>query len=250
MFQATIMSDSGVKSFFETHAHNYKMHPSFYSTIANKIKQDVSDSADLKLLDVGCGDGTFIKSLINAGVRAEFLATDISFTMTNMARMNLRLNNTEIFVADAFNMPLIPSMRFDVIHVAFLLHHLIGKTKAKSTALARKLISTLIDKISENGMLIIEEVYYNSYLLPKLTSSIIFYIMKVLNFLHFDSIHIAKQYKPGLQVRFFNESELEKMLRNYGSVHLLYRNPWKVPELYRIFLLEDLGNIVYALRKW
>jgi 2-polyprenyl-3-methyl-5-hydroxy-6-metoxy-1,4-benzoquinol methylase len=249
MFQANIMSDSGVKSFFETQAHNYKMHPSFYSTVANKIKQDVSDSADLKLLDVGCGDGTFIKSLISAGVKAEFLATDISFTMSNMARINLRLNKTEIVVADAFNIPLIGDMRFDVIHVAFLLHHLIGKTRAMSTALARKLISTLFDMISENGMLIIEEVYYNSYLLPRLTSSIIFHILKLLSFIHFGSIHISKNYKPGLQVNFFNESELEGMLRDYGSVHLLYRNPWKVPELYRIFLLADFGNIVYTLRK-
>jgi hypothetical protein len=64
--------------------------------------------------------------------------------------------------------------------------------------------------ISENGTLIIEEVYYNSYLLPKLTSSIIFYIMKLLTFIHFDSIHTTKDYKSGLQVNFFNESELEE----------------------------------------
>jgi 2-polyprenyl-3-methyl-5-hydroxy-6-metoxy-1,4-benzoquinol methylase len=91
------MSGSGVKSFFETHAHDYIMQPSFYSTIANRIKQDVSNLADLRLLDVDCGDGTFIKSLINAGMRAEFLATDISFTMSNVARADLRLNRTEIF---------------------------------------------------------------------------------------------------------------------------------------------------------
>jgi SAM-dependent methyltransferase len=249
MFQAINMSGSGVKSFFETHAHDYKMHPSFYSTIANKIKQDVSNLSDLKLLDVGCGDGTFIKSLINAGMRAEFLATDISFTMSNMARINLRLNRTEILVADAFNIPINAGKRFDVIHIAFLLHHLIGKTRAESKNLARKLISTLIGMVSENGTLIVEEVYYNSYFLPRLTSSIIFYITKLLSFIHFDSIHITNNYKPGLQVNFFSQFELEELLRDYGSVHLLYRNPWKVPELYRIFLLKEFGNIVYTLRK-
>jgi SAM-dependent methyltransferase len=246
MFQTTIMSDSSVKSFFENHAHNYKMHPSFYSTVANKIKEDLSDSTNLKLLDVGCGDGTFIKSLIDVGMRAEFLATDFSFSMTNIAKMNLRLSNTELFVADAFNIPLKADMKFDVIHVAFLMHHLIGETKAKSTALARKLIVRLIDILSENGMLIIEEVYYNSHLFPNLTSSIIFYLMKLLNFIHLGSFH---KFKPGLQVNFFNESELEEILGIYGSVHLLHRNPWKVPELYRVFLLEDLGNIAYTLRR-
>jgi hypothetical protein len=67
---------------------------SFYSTIANKIKEVVSDSTDLKLLDVG-----FIKSLIDAGVEAQFLAADFSFTATTMARMNIRSSNTQIFVA-------------------------------------------------------------------------------------------------------------------------------------------------------
>jgi SAM-dependent methyltransferase len=249
MFPGTIMSNSGVRSFFETHAHNYKMYPSFYTTIANKIKESVSEWTDLKLLDVGCGDGTFIKALIDVGVEAQFLATDFSFTSAAMARMNLWSSNTQIFVADAFNIPINENMKFDIIHVAFLLHHLIGTTKAKSNALARKLISRLIDMISENGTLIIEEVYYNSYLLPNLTSSIIFYIMKLLSFIHFDSVYITKDYKSGLRVNFFNESELEEMLCDYGSVHLLYRNPWQVPELYRIFLLEDFGNIVYALRR-
>jgi SAM-dependent methyltransferase len=249
MFQAINMSGSGVKSFFETHAHDYIMRPSFYSTIANKIKLEVSYLSDLKLLDVGCGDGTFIKSLINAGMRAEFLATDISFTMSNMARINLRLNRTEILVADAFNIPINAGKRFDVIHIAFLLHHLIGKTRAESKTLARKLISTLIGMISENGILIVEEVYYNSYFLPRLTSSIIFYITKLLSFIHFDSVHITNKYKPGLQVNFFSQFELEELLRDYGSVHLLYRNPWEVPELYRIFLLKEFGNIVYTLRK-
>jgi hypothetical protein len=143
-------------------------------------------------------------------------------------------------------MPLKADMKFDVIHVAFLMHHLIGDTKAKSTALARKLIVRLVDILSENGMLIIEEVYYNSHLFPNLTSSIIFYLMKLLNFIHFGPIHI---FKPGLQVNFFNESELEEILGIYGSVQLLHRNPWKVPELYRVFLLEDFGNIAYTLRK-
>jgi len=249
MFQAINMSGSGVKSFFEAHAHDYIMDTSFYSTIANRIKQDVSDLANLKLLDVGCGDGTFIKSLINTGMRAEFLATDISFTMSSMAKANLRLNRTEILVADAFKLPIIAGKRFDVIHIAFLLHHLIGKTRPKSMTLARKLISTLINMISENGILIVEEVYYNSYFLPRLTTSIIFYITKLLSFIHFDSIHITNNYKPGLQVNFFSQFELEELLRDYGSVRLLYRNPWRVPELYRIFLLEEFGNIVYTLRK-
>ena len=73
-----------------------------------------------------------LKTLFNAGVNGHFFATDISFNMVQIARLNLIEYNVKLFVADGFNMPLKPNLKFDVIHVDSVLHHLIGKTRNAS----------------------------------------------------------------------------------------------------------------------
>jgi SAM-dependent methyltransferase len=243
------MPDADVKSFFEVHAHDYLMTPEFYSSIVRKISPEIPAKTNLKLLDVGCGSGNFIKSLNESGMRADFIATDLSFQMINIAKKNLQSRDVDLVVADAFNMPLKRDIRFDIIHIAFLLHHLIAKTRAKSMALIVRLISLLIDKLANNGVLLIEEVYYNSYIIPCFTAAFIFYMLKLLRVFRMDLSGISTKLKTGLEVNFLNEKLVEDTLSKFGTLRLIDKNPWKVPKPYAAFLLRDFGNITYMIKK-
>jgi hypothetical protein len=65
---------SKVKSYFDNHAHHHIYHkdPGFYRSIISSIQKINSDGSRIKMLDVGYGDGSFIKSIITTGIDAFF----------------------------------------------------------------------------------------------------------------------------------------------------------------------------------
>ena len=83
----------------------------------------------IKILDIGCGDGSFIKNALVAGVDADFVGFDISINMLKMAKNSLDCPGVQLLAADGFKMPLKPEAKFDLIHIDSVLHHLIGKTR-------------------------------------------------------------------------------------------------------------------------
>ena len=241
------------KSYFEIHAHNYLHDWEWYPLIINEIK-NIEDNIvekqrdDEKVLDVGCGNGSFIKALIEANVKAHYFATDISFTMIRKSRENLDGYNVELFTADAFKIPLKSNVKFDIIHMDSVLHHLIGKTRGKSINLIKKMVELLTSKLTDNGILIVEEVYYGSPFISQFTSFVVFYGLKLINFLKLDLSSFTKEIKPGLEVNFLHEKQLVTILSQYGSTYLLYKHPWNIPKSYKLFLLKEFGHITYILK--
>ena len=240
---------SKVKSYFDNHAHSHIYHkdPSFYRSIINSI-QKINSDGRIKMLDVGCGDGSFIKSIIMTGIDAVFIGTDVSLSMINMAKKNLTYPRVELFLADGFKLPLKSESKFESIHIDSVLHHLIGNTKYQSMVLVNLMLKVLSDRLSENGVLVIEEMHYVSYIKPNITSSIIFYGLKLLNFFHLDISRILHEFQLGLEVNFLYDKEIEKLLEEYGTVRLIKKDLWKkIPKLYKFFLLKELGHISYML---
>jgi hypothetical protein len=124
-----------------------------------------------------------------------------------------------LFVADAFNIPLKPDLKFDVIHLDSVLHHLFGKTRGKSTDLIKRMIELMVSKLSDNGIIIVEW-YYLSYLIPQFTTFVVFYGLKLINWLNLD-LNYTKEIRPGLEVNFLHPKQLLKILGHYGFVYLL-----------------------------
>jgi SAM-dependent methyltransferase len=235
------------KSFFETHAHDYPKDPNFYSSIIKQVKSITTRPDDLRILDVGCGNGNFTKALFNAGVNGHFFATDISFNMVQIARLNLIEFNVKLFVADGFNVPLRPNLKFDIIHVDSVLHHLIGKTRNASVELIRKMIELLCSLLSDKGFLIVEDLFYNSYFIPTFTAGLIFYGLRYIDFLNIDLRRFNDQMRPGLIVNFLHEKHLLDILAKFGVASSLNKRYWKVPKLYRVLLLKEFGHITCLL---
>jgi hypothetical protein len=241
---------SNVQSFFDKNAHKHAYHhyPAIYKSIIDHIEKN-HNKKQIKILDFGCGDGAFIKCMIEDGVSAQFFGTDVSSTMIKFAKQNISDSEVELFVADGFNLPLRSELKFDLIHIDSVLHHIIGSTRVKSKYLVKELIEKLFERLTKNGALVIEELYYDSIILPGITSFLIFYGLKLFNFLHLDIHKIIKEYSMDLEVNFFCNKDLFNLLKVYGEPKLIKCIPANVPLLYRFFFLKKLGNISYAISR-
>jgi SAM-dependent methyltransferase len=198
-------------------------------------------------LDIGCGDGPFIRSILATGVNAFFMGIDISLNMLRTAKKNINSPRVDLVAADGLKMPLRKEATFDLIHIDSVLHHLVGSNRSESMRLVNLFCNHLIKQLSDKGILVVEEVYYVSHLFPKLTSSLIFYGLKLLNLLRLDASRIVNELLPGLEVNFFGDKEIEKFLSTYGRVYLIKKTPWQRPTLYRFLLLKDLGHVSYVV---
>ncbi len=208
---------------------------------ANYIK------GESRFLDLGCGDGTLIKSSSSLIADFQIVGTDVSYEMIKTARDNLRGINVDFIVCDGFNLPIKNEIRFDFIHAAYVLHHLIGPTKGKSLKLVSKLLRILRQRLSNKGILIIQEVYYDSYIIPSLTSALVFYMLKFLNFINLDINSIFKEFQLGLEVNFMNTVEIISLLEQLGGkVKMIGKDRWMIPLFSRILLLKDQGSVTFT----
>jgi SAM-dependent methyltransferase len=241
-----------VKSYFDRHTHDDAYHkgPDFYFSLIEHLKKQFNLDEKIKILDVGCGDGNFIKDMISSNISADFIGMDISLKMINIAKDSITHHRVELINADGFNIPLKSDHKFDLIHIDCVLHHLIGKTRSDSIRLSDQILRELTNRLSENGILIVEEWIYVSYFIPQLTSTIIFYGLKLLNFLHLDITKIVNEIKPGLEVNFLHGKEIENLLKRNGTaIFIEKRMPHgAIPKLYRCFLLKDLEYISFIAR--
>jgi len=212
----------------------------------NDIQRRDPDSR-IKILDIGCGDGSFIKNVLTAGIDADFIGFDLSINMLKMAKNSLDCSRVQLLAADGFTMPLQPEAKFDLIHIDSVLHHLVGKTRTECVYLMDLFCKQLMDRLSKNGSLLVEEVYYDSHLFPQITSCMIFYGLKLLNFLRLDVSKIVVELLPGLEVNFLHRKQIEELFEQYGTIQLVKQTPWQVPRLYRFLLLKGLGHISYTI---
>jgi ubiquinone/menaquinone biosynthesis C-methylase UbiE len=241
---------SNVKSYFDTHTHNHAYHndPSIYNYVIDYIKKTYHNKK-VTVLDIGCGDAPFIKNVIKNNINATCFATDISYSMIKMAKQNIPDDKASLLVSDGFHLPFKSDIEFDIVHLDSVLHHIIGKNRVDSKQLIKKLLEKIINILSKNGSLVIEEVYYNSYLFPSITSSMIFYGLKFLNYINLDISQLIKEFSIGLEVNFFYEEEIVNLMETYGNVKLIKRIPWDVPLMYKFLLLKKYGHISYIVNK-
>jgi len=185
--------------------------------------------------------------MLATGINALLVGFDISVNMLKTAKKSVDNTKVELIAADGFEMPLRQEVTFDLIHIDSVLHHLVGSTKDKSIQLANLFCNQIMDRLSAEGSIVVEEIYYVSHLFPTISSWFIFYGLKLLNLLHIDASKIFKEFNPGLEVNFLGDKEIEKLLGSYGTVRLINKTPWPRPMLYRLLFLKDFGHITYML---
>ena len=79
---------SNEKSYFEIHVsyHDYSHSPEFYLSVIKQIKSIIPTNSNANFLDIGCGNGNFIKALIKANIKANYFAFDMTLKMIEIAK--------------------------------------------------------------------------------------------------------------------------------------------------------------------
>jgi 2-polyprenyl-3-methyl-5-hydroxy-6-metoxy-1,4-benzoquinol methylase len=242
-----------VQQYFDLHTHDlsYTADPESYKPLIEFIREYQQKVArPITILDVGCGTGIFIQKVLESGISiASIVGVDISQGMVKAAKDRLaKFQNVRLEVASGFEISkTLNSTRFDVIFISFVLHHLIARTQGGSKKLAIRMIKELLEMCSGTGIIIVEELHYKSAISPKITSKLIFYGLKLVNALHIDARRFMQDVQPGLEVNFFHQEELVKMLSAFGQVSIVHYIKLETSKVLRYFLLKEYGMVILCL---
>jgi len=216
----------------------------FYDTcVLNFIKKHLDgNTSEKKLADIGGGSATFsiyARSEIDV---LKVIVVDPSEKMLNS------IDDDKIEKRIGMLPNSIPlNEKYDYIHVAFVLHHVVGSNEKESKILLNDSLKTINSLTKTNGYLILRERYLESYFMPGLIRKIIFDLCLIQNLFNVKIPY--KEFLYGLQVFFYTRSELKTFLEQNGFEILDVVDIKTNSKLNKILLLKNTGSIIFMCKK-
>lgn len=197
------------------------------------------------LIDIGGGNGIFAKT-----VREECQITDV--TVLDPSETMLEQIGDEKIKKVLGSLPygLNVSETFDYAVVKEVLHHVVSPSADDSKRLAALSLDAMGGIIKEDGYLFIHELYYESYIVPSLTRSAIYYLCSIQNSLRFRLL--PKEFLIGLKVHFYTRDELKQLILESGfEIESYCEESWNVRyrNKKRLLFLKDWGRILVICKK-
>ena len=195
------------------------------------------------LLDVGGGSGNFSKLVVNNF--PDFYVTIIDPSRKLLSRIdNPKINKIIGKLPDDISL----NRKYDYIHMKEVLHHIIGKTVSDSNNLLKDSLNSLKPFLNEEGYLMINELYYEGFLFPKLPSYIIFYLLLLQR--KFNLKIPSSEFIVGLQVYFYTRKELKLILEECGFEIVEYKTTkWRSCIKKNILLIKNWGRVLIVAKK-
>jgi 2-polyprenyl-3-methyl-5-hydroxy-6-metoxy-1,4-benzoquinol methylase len=137
------------------------------------IRRFVSAHRNLKLLDVGGGNGTFLDAMLKALPQATGTIVEMS---KGMAEKNAMSDRKAIVCEDFLDWAVVAeksAVQYDVVFFNFVLHHFVGKDRKQSMLLQQKALHAARELLAEDGLIVVYEIHYNGFLHDELPSSLI-----------------------------------------------------------------------------
>jgi len=197
------------------------------------------------LLDIGGGSGTFADLVKQHLPDVEVTVVDPSQALLDkignqtIEKINRKLPN---------NLNLTTGRDFGIIHVKEVLHHVVGNSVSASKELLTESLQAIASRLADNGHLVIDEVYYESFIFPPFTRNSIFYLLRLQNSLRvrFPVYGFLKD----LQVCFYTRRELLEELTKNGFCILEHREvPFASNFTKKVGLLKKWGHVIIIAKK-
>jgi ubiquinone/menaquinone biosynthesis C-methylase UbiE len=233
-------------SFFDTNSHFYGSLDrigSLDDLFINFIKLNKSNS--LSVLDVGGGNGIFAKSIIGIYPNIDITIIDPSQSLLDMVN-DSRIKKAWGYLPD--NLGLKEGTTFDYIHVKEVFHHITGRSIKESNELVKKSLLQLNKILNSNGYILVNELFYEGYIFPTLSRSLVFYLLLLQNNL---KIKIPlNEFLMGLDVCFYTRDELNELLSESGFEIVDYHQEyWGNSLKTKLIFIKQWGRIIFIAKK-
>ena len=178
-----------------------------YAYIFNFLK----DKRNGSLLDIGGGSGFFSILSKNCFPELEITIVDPSIELLNMIdQKDVRKIIGKL--PDQLNLE--KSCNFDFIHMGYVLHHIIGNSIGESRKKAKESLLTIKSIMNKNSYFSLDEIFYESYILPTYSKNLIFYTLRLQNLLQLKIP--SREFLLDLSVNFYTRAEIYRLLDECG----------------------------------
>jgi len=196
-------------------------------------------------MDIGSGAGIFLKYVSGRYGAHNIVGIDISEGMLAQSLLDKPFQ-ADLAQGSVLDLP-VRERRFDLVFMEEVLHHLVSKSPADSKKLARRAIGNIKRIIRPGGAFILREEYYESWLAPTLSSTLIMLLLSLFNALSIKLPH--KEAHIGLRVSFYTRDEIQAMLEEAGGKILEARDlKWTKTLGERAALVKNMGKMYYLIK--
>lgn len=230
-----------VDEFFDENHNIYARKASTSDFDFLEFIQNNNQKRKISVLDVGGGNGYFSELIHQNCDNVDLTVLDPSKKLLDEIN-NPDINRVVGKIPD--DIPL--TSKFDYIHVRTVFHHITGNTVDESVELLKKSITSLKDLLKNDGRLLITEMYYEGYLIPKLPCYMIFYLLKLQN--KFNIKLPFKDFILGLDVYFYTREQLKMILEDCGLEILDIKSYKRGKNFQKIVLIKDSGKVSIMAR--
>jgi SAM-dependent methyltransferase len=233
------MSEEQVQGYFDTNWADYR--GGTRDTVSSIIKSVAPEEP--RVLDVGCGNGKFIRSLIDRDIAESGVGFDISQEMLP----DDNASSVQFFQASATSIP-ISEGTFDIASINDVLHHLVGPSRAKSRANAVNCLRDALHSVDESGFVVITEQFYEGPVKnASLTAQLVFWTLN-----RFDTLasYFDEDAVQGLRVSFYTRRELRNIIREAGgSIESTVVTELEDDSLLRQLLIHQRGRVHFVISR-
>lgn len=236
------MDERGVATYFDTHADTYQTSRRLdepWPMVDTFVLPFMT--ADTRLLDIGCGNGTFLRYVRHNSPVTDVIGLDISRGMLDTGGPN----PPTFLLATATDLPFTPSS-FDFIRISDVLHHVVGSSRSASKRKAEAAIADALALLRPTGTLLIKEQYYEgprpaSTLTPRLIHWSLSRLSPIVS-------RVVPDAHDGLVVSFYTLEELTTMIESAGgTIRRVSAQSVDPDSVIRRALLDEHGRIYFLV---
>lgn len=212
---ASVSHDQGTVDYFDEHLIDYGVGRLEFAAQAIASRKRDGDS----VVDLGCGTGNTLAHVREVTGLTDLVGIDVSERVLEKTRERV---GCETVLGSILDRELAERHRerFDFAVVAAVLHHLIGRTRRASKALAAQAVENALTMLRPGGhLVVVEPIFY-----PSLAMDAVFYVKKAVTTITSDRVKVLGKWDNNIGapvVSYMTNEELFELIRAGGRAEIV-----------------------------